>query len=412
MSATKAGWPGSPLSLLWLLSLLYFAQGLPAGLLAKAMPALARDAGMSTQWIGLLALAALPWALKFIWAPWVDRLGCGQPNHRKRWMMGCIVGVLGVLLATSLLPSEWLFVQGFAVLLALLFLMNLFSATQDIATDGLATRMLSARLRGPGNSIQVGGYKVGLILGSGLLLILVDVIGWQQAVWLVMLALLLVLWKVSRFNEPVSALPPRQAMTFGWWRQRLLGFWRHPGMGVWLIILLGYKVGDGFGSRMIKPFLIDMQLSLSEVGQLDIVSSLVGLGGAALGGLLMIYMARRTALVSFALLHAVAFVGWAAMAHGAPMIWLWPVALFEQLVDGMATVALFVVMMDYCRKDQEGSDYTLQASIQLFAVGLFTLSSGFSVAAFGYGLHFTMAALMCGVVIIATLFWRPPVTTP
>ena len=102
------------------LGMLYFAQGLPAGLLGKSLPALARDAGLSPEWIGLLALPALPWALKFIWAPWVDRWGSGRPNHRKRWILVCLTGVMSVLTAAAMLPQAWLFGAGFAVLIVML----------------------------------------------------------------------------------------------------------------------------------------------------------------------------------------------------------------------------------------------------------------------------------------------------
>ena len=70
--------------LLGTLAVLYFLQGLPAGLLAKAVPSLARESGLSREWIGLLGLAAAPWALKFLWAPWVDRPGRGRPGAMGR----------------------------------------------------------------------------------------------------------------------------------------------------------------------------------------------------------------------------------------------------------------------------------------------------------------------------------------
>ena len=88
--------------------------------------------------------------------------------------------------------------------------------------------------------------------------------------------------------------------------------------------------------------------------------------------------------------------------------WIWPVALFEQFADGLSTVALFVLMMDYCRSGHEGSDYTMQASVQLFAVGAFTLASGFSAAWLGYAGHFLLAAILCTTVIMAAFFWQAP----
>ena len=61
-----------------------------------------------------------------------------------------------------------------------------------------------------------------------------------------------------------------------------------------------------------------------------------------------------------------------------------------------------------CEIARLGGDYTLQASVYLMAVGLFTLGSGFSASALGYAGHFLLAAGLGGLVIIAALFWRPP----
>ena len=58
---------------LGLLGALYLSQGLPYGFFTQALPALLRTMGLSLPDIGLASLLALPWALKFLWAPWVDR---------------------------------------------------------------------------------------------------------------------------------------------------------------------------------------------------------------------------------------------------------------------------------------------------------------------------------------------------
>lgn len=141
-----------------LLSSLYAAQGLPFGFFTLALPVLMREAGWSLTAIGLLQVLALPWLLKFLWAPWVDHHGA-----RRTWLLGLqgasVVAAL-VLAALDLSPTH----QG--LLLAVL-VFNLLAATQDIVTDGLAVRLLAARERGLANAIQVGAYRLGMILGGG-----------------------------------------------------------------------------------------------------------------------------------------------------------------------------------------------------------------------------------------------------
>lgn len=392
--------------LLVLLGALYFAQGLPFGLITRALPALARDAGVPLEYIGLLALAAVPWALKFIWAPWVDRLGHGYANHRKRWVTSCQIAAVVVLALMAQLPMAQLDISLFLWLLVLLFLLNLLFATHDIASDGLAVRLLTPTLRGVGNSLQTGGYKVGLLSGGALLLWLVESVGWSASLMLAMAVLLLLLIPVLRYPEPAQPALERPA-SFGWrwWLRELWKFWNRPGMGWWLVLLLSYKVGDSFGSRMIKPFLVDQNWTLSRIAALDLGSSLAGLVAVAVAGLLLLRMSRRAALVSFGLCQAAAFAGWVWVAQQPDAAAIWALAIADQCADGLATVALFTVMMDHCRPCHEGSDYTLQASVMLMASGLFTLVSGVSAALFGYSVHFALAGMLALAAIIPAVFW-------
>lgn len=391
--------------LMLLLGVLYFAQGLPFGLLTKSLPAIVRDAGMPTAYIGLLALPAIPWALKFLWSPWVDRWGSGRANHRKRWIISAQLAAILLLVLIGLLPPDWLFVEGVWLLLASLFLLNLCFATHDIASDGLAVRLLPAPLRGLGNSLQAGGYKSGFILGGAAMLLGVEVLGWTLTVWLLALLLLLFLVPVWRFDEPADASVLQPKVSLRWWWQQLASFWWRPAMGLWLLLLLGYRIGDSFGSRMIKPMLVDHGWSLAGIGMLDLVSSLVGLAGALLAGLLLLRMRPIIALVLFGVLQALGLAVW-GMVDVTSEVAVWCASLFEQLADGLSTVALFTLMMARCRDGHEGVDYTLQACLVLMSSGVFTLVSGVSAEWLGYSNHFLLSAGLALAAIMPAIFWK------
>lgn len=399
------------LPFLGLLVVLYMAQGLPSGLLAKALPALARDQGMSLSYIGLLGFAAFPWALKFLWAPWVDRLGAARTGHRKRWILACQSMVALLLVAMAFLAPDALFTDtNILWLLMLLCLLNLFCATQDVATDGYAVRFLRADLRGIGNSIQVGGCKIGLIAGGGGLLVMLDYLGWKWSLLSIGMLLIALVPLIASSHEPVCQ-PAAGTLQEGgrrWALGALVSFWRQPGMVWWLVVLLIYKVGDSLGSRMIKPFLVDSHWPLASIGWLDLVTSLMGILGAIAGGLLLMRWRRTSCLMIFAIVHALAMLGWSmtAATAEAPVWQYWVVALLEQFADAMATVALFTLMMDHCRRGWEGTDYTAQASVQLGFAGLFSLSSGFSAQWLGYADHFLLAAILGLVAIMAVSLWH------
>src|SRR5690606_21877134 len=195
-------------STLVLLAALYVAQGLPSGLMAHALPVLLRQHGVDLVQIGLLKLLALPWLLKVLWAPWVDRLGGSPRGHRRGWILPLQALVAGLLMLLAWLPQERLFGPWLPLLLGLLRLINLAAATQDVATDGLTVRLLPERWRGLGNSLQVGGYKVGMLAGGSGLLLLADRLDWS---WLMAaLALLVVLLLIPALRFPEHRVLPFQ----------------------------------------------------------------------------------------------------------------------------------------------------------------------------------------------------------
>ena len=379
-----------------LLASLYCAQGLPSGFIAHALPVLLRQQGVDLALIGLLKLLALPWLLKVLWAPWVDRISSARFGHHRGWIVPLQSILLLALLAMALLSPSFLFGTGFWLLLGLLLLVNVAAATQDIATDGLAVRLLPERWRGLGNSLQVGGYKVGMLVSGSGLLLAIDALGWHVSVGLEAGLLLLMLLPVLLFNEQRHL--PRQAQH----AETALGprlLWQHyqgllaqPGMWAWLAVVLSFKLGDALGSPMLKPMLVDQGWSNTALGQLTLISSLVGIGGALLGGLLYARLGAKRSLLSFGALQALTIAALALLvSRGSDLYWVYGLSLLEQLADGMSTVALFAVMMNHCRPEHEGADFTLQASAQLLLAGVVGALSGVVAAQWGYVALFLLA---------------------
>lgn len=136
--------------------------------------------GLPLDRIGLLSLLILPWALKFLWSPWVEawRLPAGQPVRTA-----AVVGIGGIIAVTGLGIVGLLPLQPLLPVLALLGIVALATATVDIAVDGHAVGVLRGAELGWGNAAQVGGAYVGSAIGAGFLLVMVARIGWTGAVW-------------------------------------------------------------------------------------------------------------------------------------------------------------------------------------------------------------------------------------
>lgn len=366
-----------------LLLSLYFAQGLPFGLFTQALPVFMREAGHSLEHIGLSNLLALPWALKFLWAPVIDRV----PGHRRR-----VILPLNIAAATFLVGLSQVAPGSVGPLVLVVFLCNLAAATQDIATDGYAVELLDERDRGLGNGVQVAGYRLGMVVGGGVLLAAFASLGWSHtflAAATLLLGASLPLWFAPA--APREAPPERPSFAAA----QLHRWFAEPGAGRWLALLVAYKVGDALGTGMVKPMLVDMGQDIGTIGRvLGLYGSLAGMTGALLGGLLVQRLGRRLALSLFAGGQVLTMLAYAGLALAGPG-WLVPVSVAEHFCSGMATAALFTAMMDACRRDRAGVDYTVQASVVVIAQGLGAVFSGYSAARLGYAGHFAFATALC-----------------
>lgn len=390
---------------LGLLASLYVAQGLPYGFFTQALPVRMREQGVGLGAIGLTALLALPWAFKFLVAPWVDRHG-----SRRAWIVPLQAGSALTLLAVSFVAPE----DSWALVLGAVFVTNLLAATQDVATDGLAIDLLPTEERGLGNGVQVAGYRAGMVMGGGVLLGVLGSQGWGLAVRLLALALV-----VSTLPALVAREPARPTVRASPGLGDLLSSLRRPHLAGWLALLSVYKLGDAFASSMVRPLLVDQGYDAAALGRiLGGVGFGGGLAGALLGGWLITKLGRRRALIAFGVLTAASILGYAALAYAPERLTpgaLYTLVLFEHLASGMATAALFTCMMDACREDHAATDYTLQACVVVIATGFAAALSGFLAEGLGYvGLFVVSSVLtLVGTALVARRgalpeAWRTP----
>lgn len=396
---------------LGVLGALYFSQGLPFGFFTQALPVFLRKQGLSLTSLSLVSLLTLPWALKFLWAPLVDRWGRTSRSHYKRWIIPLQVSAAGLMFAMSALDPKvhvgWLFA---GVLMA-----NMLAATQDIATDGLAVNTLDDSERGLGNGLQVAGYRVGMIVGGGALLVVYERLQWSGTFALLGVMLLLATLPLLRHTshiEPQAPTHPQEGTL-----KALAQAFAQPKMGAWIVVLVAFKIGDAMGAGMLRPMLVDKGLELEQIGWLlGGAGFSAGLLGALVGGALVNTLGRARALLGFGVLQVIggALYILPTLDAAAHMPLLYAVCLVEHFTGGMATAALFTMMMDRCRPEQASTDYTLQASVVVMVAGLGVGISGPIAEAVGYTAHFSVSALLggFGILLVALMFKRYDLTEP
>ena len=163
-----------------------FSSGLPLALSSGTLQAWLADVDVDITAIGWFSLAGLPYTIKFLWAPLMDRYVPLPLGRRRGWMFVTQIALLlSIVCMAFLTPESDLKLMGM-----LAFFIAFFSASQDIAFDAYRTDILNAPERGLGAAVSVAGYRVAMLISGAGALIIADYQGWKFA-YLVMAAFML-----------------------------------------------------------------------------------------------------------------------------------------------------------------------------------------------------------------------------
>ena len=385
-----------------LLGSLYASQFIPLVFLSEAVPVFMRQQGISLKAIGLLSLTALPVTLKFLWSPLIDRYSFTSWGHYRFWI---IFFQLSVVLLTAIVAFLEI-KDSFAVLFICMFSIALFCSSQDIASDALAVGLLKPQERGLGNGIQSAGGYFGAIVGGGGMLILLNIWGWRITLlamsFIMTIALIPLLLHKERQVKSNTKVKSASANNY---LKSLTDFSRRPQMWRWLLILAVYPIAPYMASTMFRPLLVDIGLSLTDIGLLvGGVSYTSGLLGAVLSGVLISTIGRRRSLIIFSSLEVAALSLYLLPAFGlidSSILYL--VAIVTQFGLGMLRTVIYTLMMDKSNIATAGTDYTIQTSIPYFSAIIAAVLSGMTAKTIGYSGLFAICILI-GVVNVIIIF--------
>lgn len=368
-----------------------FASGLPLLLTITVLQAWMKDEGVDLTVIGLMALVGLPYTLKFLWAPLLDRFTLPFLGRRRGWLL---IAQVTLILAIAGLgftnPGQTPWTVAFAA-----FLVTFFSASQDIVVDAYRREDLDDEELGLGSSLYVNGYRIGMLLASGGGLIMADHMPFKM-VYLIM-AFCMLPTVVVTFMTPE---PDVSEGTPGNMKEAVIDpmveYFSRNG-AVWILaFILMYKIGDTMASAMTIPFYLDIGFSKSEIGA---VVKLFGfwatIAGSLIGGVVMIRLGINRSLWIFGFLQGISTAGFAVLArigHSIPA--LSAVIAFENLSGGMGTAAYVAFMASITNKKFTAMQYALLSSLMGIPRVMASAPTGFLAKNMGWEVFFIACALI------------------
>ncbi len=389
-----------------------FASGLPYLLTVTTLSAWLATAGIRRAAIGIFALAGTPYALKFLWAPLIDRLPPPLPLGRRRgWGITIQFALIAAILALATCdPKRHLMTMG-----ALTLLVGFLAASQDIVIDAWRVEVLPIDLQGPGAGAYTVAYRFAMLVSGALALVIAEHFGWFAA-YSTMAALLSVGVLAFLFGpEPNPALRPEQHSPnreswLRWFSKAVIGpfadFMRRPLWLVIVIFIIGYKVGEGMGVIMANPLYISLGFSLSEIAAM---SKLVGffavIVGALIGGAVTVRFGILRSLMFCGILQAVGnlfFVLQAMEGHRLGYLALCVTA--ENLTSAMAGTALVAYLSSLCSPEFTATQYALLSSLAVVGRTLVASSSGVLAETLGW-IPFWLLTTVVTIPALLLLVW-------
>ena len=389
------------------LALLGFASGLPLFLTERTLQAWMTKSNVDLTTIGLFALVTLPYTLKFLWAPFMDRYVPPILGRRRGWLLITQVLLLISIFAMSLHdPTRGLQLLAFnAVMIAF------FSASQDIVGDAYRTDVLREREMGAGAAMWVVGYRVALIVTGSFAFIMADRIGWP-AVYMALSGLMLVGIAADFFApEPVLRDAPPQSLTDAVVLP-FKEFFQRSGLATGLFMLLFivlYRYADWLAQTMATPFFLKTGFSQTEVG---VVVGGIGLAativGVLVGGVIIAKIGLNKSLWAALGVQAITNLMYYMLAiQGKSTTLLTSAIVIENLAYGFVTASLLGYLMSVCNKRFSATQFALLSSLAAASRSIIVAPAGKWAETMGWPTFFlfTIAMALPALVMLA---WIAP----
>ncbi|MCE3013895.1 MAG: AmpG family muropeptide MFS transporter [Proteobacteria bacterium] len=385
-------------SLRMLITLLMgYAAGVPLLLIGSTLQAWMTEEGVSLSTIGMFSLVSMPYSLKFLWSPLMDRFQL-WPGRRRGWMLLTQVFLVGALFTLSTFEPA----LQLSMIAATAFVVAFFSASQDIAIDSYRREILGDDELALGSSLYVVGYRLGTLVAGAMALWLADIYKMPDgtANWALVYRLMAgamaagILITLIAPKEDGQMPKPRSL------KEAVVGpfmeFFKRDGALLILSFIVLYKVGDTMAANMTTPFML-----LKGYTKTEIAAVVKGIGlfclifGGIIGGILAFRLGTLRSLWLFGFLQAISTAGFSVLAMNEVSIFLLTIVIaFENLTAGMGTSAYSAFMASMTNKKFTATQYALLTAVMSLPRTLLAAPSGYFSEWLGWTNFFIFCTLI------------------
>ncbi len=382
--------------------LLYISQNLPMSFFATVIPVMMRQENFSLSAIGMLQLIKLPWILKFLWSPIVDKHSRTASDY-KRWIVSSEVVYAFFIMCVAFMD----FKADFINIMIFLIISFMASATQDIATDALAVLSFSKNDKSMINSMQSMGSFGGSLIGGGVLLVLFKIFGWSKIIpFLGLFVFVSIIPLMMNRNINFCKTEERPAAK----KKDIFLFFSQKGIMKQIVFLLLYYAGIVGTLSMLRPYMVDLGYDMHDIGVMSgMIGTFTGFVSSFIGGITVKRLGVHKCRPLFAMFICITTLYFLAISCTIPnkaMLVAGIMLLWGSY--GMATIVVYTSAMNMVRNGREGTDFTMQTVVTHVSGIVMAICSGKIADIMGYrGLFaFEFAISVVSLIYILIVFGK------
>ena len=376
--------------------------GIPYALIGGTLSLWLTRKNFDLKEIGVLSFMLIPYSIKFIWAPFIDRfrlpIFSRSFGQKKTWGFFFQIGLFLSLIGFIFVVHQSAHVTPVFYVLGLLT--SFFASGQDIVVDALRIDTLDKEELGEGAGTYQFGYRIGMLCAGAGVTSIAPIISWKSGYFI--LACFIILGIISLFfiREPkndTEHFSYNEVVT-----KAICSFTQINHDGLILLFVVLYKMCNAVLGKMAGPFYL---LNGFSEGQIALVSGIFGswvtMVGIPLGGLLVMRFGLLKSLFGLGLIEIMTSIAFAVLAYlGNNLPAFFVVIAFDNIVGGMGTAVFVAYLSSLCIKEYSASQYALLSALMMISSSVFSAFSGYLASHLGW-LNFF---LMTGILMMPSLF--------
>ena len=365
----------------------------PINLIGGLLLLWATESGLDLKSVGLFAAVTLPYCLKFLWAPFVDRINLPFANsfgRKKTWCLLWQLGIICGLYAMSVLnPKED------ALLLAIYALFIGFcGASQEMTVDGLRIDNLKGDDLNNDTVLFQFGNRIGYFAATAGMIALSGIISWQMvyqiSAGIIAIGVLSLFFIHESNNQEIPANFNTMVV------QPFKDFCTRQNLLLLCSFIILYKLCNGMLGKMAYPFYYDVGFTKNQIALVSATfGSIITTLGIFCGGYVLNKFNFKTLLLWLGGIEILTSIAFAQLAITGPNISLFfLIIIFDNIVGGMGGAVWSVYLSRLCSRQFSTTQYAFLNALTMIPLTLLGTTSGWLASEMGWYTYFIFTGLL------------------